>query len=97
MAAAQQWARDANDPIKFWVYPPSPRGQLLDVKILPAAPSYAVGGLNTDMGLPGWMKAALVSYVVGRAETKDDEHVNSGRAAAMNSQFADAIKAGKVV
>jgi hypothetical protein len=92
--AAQQWDRDMNDALKFWVYPPATAGQSLDVKILPTPPSYVSANLNETMTAPDWMKVALSSFVAGRAETKDDEHVNSGRAVAMNAQFADALKAG---
>lgn len=94
-AATQQWDRDMNDALKFWVYPPATAGQSLDVKVLPVPPSYLSANLSDTMTAPDWMKAALASYVAGRAETKDDEHVNSGRAVAMNAQFADAIKAGQ--
>lgn len=92
---AQQVERDGNDPRQFWVYPPAPAGQVLDVKRLPLPNSYASADLDNVMPSPDWMLAPMVSYVVARSESKDDENVSNGRVTAMNQQFADAIKAGQ--
>ena len=94
MRGPEQWDFDKRNVKGFWLCPPPPAGMQIDVKVLPEAPVYTEANLDDDMGLPDWMLAPLVSGVVGRAETKDDEHVLSGRANAMDQQFASALQAG---
>lgn len=91
----QQVSPDLNDALKFWVSPPSQAGQVLELKVMPTAKTYAQADLVQPMRSPDWMKAPLVSYVVARSESKDDQNVNTGRVTAMNQQFVDAIKAGQ--
>ena len=44
--------------------------------------------LGDTFPLPGWYVQTLADYVTARAEMADDEHVNSGRAAAFVQLFA---------
>lgn len=91
---ALQWDFDPAGLSSFWVYPPSTADQLLVTRVIPQPQTYTTSNWEQDMGLPDWMRVPLVSYVTGRSEFKDDESVNSGRAAAMTAQFTDTIKAG---
>jgi len=44
-------------------------------------------GLNDDVPIDGRWKRQLADYVIHRAETGDDEHMNSGRASAFMKQL----------
>ena len=67
------------DPRRFYVYPPAPSaGQTLVVEYVKIPPAYLL--TDTVTVLPPTAKPALVNYIVARAESKDDEHVNSNRA-----------------
>lgn len=83
--AAQNWAALNGDPLQFFIYPKAPVGQVLDVRYVRNPAVYA---LNDTIGdLPASYAPALASYVVFRAESKDDEHVLSQRAAAQYAVF----------
>lgn len=83
--AARQWSPMEEDQLRFFVYPPAPPGQVLDVRYvrLPAS----VGLADAIKDLPENLQPALVDYVVHRAESKDDEHVLSARSAAFLASF----------
>lgn len=87
---AVNWFRHAGDPLRFYIYPPAPVGQVIEIKYV-RSPS-VVGFKDEITDLPDSMQPALVNYVVAKAETKDDEHVNSGRAAAAYQQFVALLK-----
>ena len=88
--AAQNWMRKPNDPLRFFIYPPAPVGQVLDVMWIELPTELAIGDIITE--IPDTMQPALVDYVVYRAESKDDEHVNSQRAAQHYAAFAAKVK-----
>lgn len=92
-AAAKQWASDPNDQLRFFVYPPAIAGQSLDVQFV--APVTAVALSDTITQVQDSLEPTLVDYVVSRAEGKDDEHVNSGRANAHLTAFIAKIKPAK--
>ncbi len=94
-AAAKQWSPHGDEAAAFLLYPPSNAGQKIDVLCLKKAPVLTEDDLEEVLSVPDWMLEPLASYVAGRSELKDDEHVESGRAVALNNQFTDAIKAGR--
>lgn len=83
--AAQHWMPHADDPFKFYLYPPAPSGQQVTVLYVRVPATYTA---DQDTGLPESLKEAVTDYIVGMAESRDDEHVNSGRAAQFLSQFS---------
>lgn len=89
-APATQWTRFANDPLKFFIYPQAPGGQVLDVRYVRNPSTYALG--DTIIGVPSVFQPALVDYVVYRAESKDSEHVLSQRAVTFQAAFAAQVK-----
>lgn len=84
-AAAEQWAPLDGDPLRFFIYPPAPADQVLDVKYVRLPVSYAIDDQIGDV--PAVYEPALADYVVYRAEAKDDEHVLAQRAAAHYTAF----------
>lgn len=90
-APAEQWARLTNDPLRFYVYPPSLAGQVLDVRVVkkPQAITSMTAPITTVSEI---YESALTDYVVYRAESKDDEHVLSERAAAHYQAFVSKVK-----
>ena len=88
--AAQQWGRFTNDGLRFFVYPKAPVSQTLDVLVVTVPTTLALTDPITEV--PTAVEAALADYVIYRAESKDDEHVNSGRAAAAYQSFVAKIK-----
>ena len=88
---ARQWARFANDPLKFYIYPKAPATQqTLDVRYVRNPATFTINQ-NIDE-LPNIFKTALVDYVVFRASSKDDEHIGDGRAAAFYQAFLAKLK-----
>ena len=85
----KQWAR--YDALRFFVYPPPSGTQSVDVAYV-KNPTVLVDG-DTISQLPSGMMPAIADYVVYRAEAKDDEHVGTGRAAAMYAAFVAKVKA----
>lgn len=89
-AAAQQWASIEGSTLRFLVYPPSTNGQVLDVESVRVPAEYALNDSITE--LPAAVEPALARFVIGWAESKDDEHVNSGRSAASYQAFVNLVK-----
>ena len=90
--AVKQWAPIDGSPLEFLTYPPATAGQSLDVKSIRVPPSYALA--DTITVLPESLESALARFVIHWAESKDDEHVNSGRSAASYSAFVALVKPG---
>ena len=90
-AAARQWSKFPNDPLKFFIYPKAPAtAQIVDIRYVRVPAVYALGDTITE--LPGSLQPALVNYVVARSESKNDESVASGRAAAFYQAFMALVK-----
>lgn len=90
-APAEQWAKLTNDPRRFYVYPPSPPDQVLDVRVA-KVPAQITSLTQQITEIPEVYESALVDYVVSRAEGKDDEHVLSERSAASYASFVSKVK-----
>lgn len=89
--AARQWSAYPGDLLRFYVYPKSPTGeQLLDVLYTRNPTVLASGDTITDV--PDSVRPALTDYLVYRAESKDEESVNSGRAVIHYQAFVAKIR-----
>jgi len=88
---AVQYSKFTNDVLKFFIYPKAPAtAQTLDVRYVRNPDSYPLPDTITE--LPDVLQPALEDYVIFRAESKDDESVNSGRALAAYQKFATLLK-----
>lgn len=83
--AAKNWMPSGSDPVRFFVSPPAPAGQVLEILYVRIPGPFAA---DEDTGLPETITEAVADYMVAMAESRDDEHVNSGRAAQFLNQFA---------
>lgn len=88
--APSNWFRHGNDPLRFYLSRKAPAGQILEVKYVRNPASVTIDEEITDV--PSSFVPALANYVVYRAESKDDEHVNSGRATAHYQAFVALVK-----
>lgn len=90
VGAATQWSKHPVDPLRFFIYPPAPAtAQILDLLYVRVPTTLAIGDSITE--IPASLTPALVDYLVYRAESKDAEHVNSGRAVAHGAAFVAKI------
>jgi hypothetical protein len=87
---ATQWMKFANDPIRFYIYPKAPVAQVIDVRYVRRPSEYGMNDAITEV--PDILRPAFVDYVVGMAESRDDEHVVSQRAQQFIAQFAARLK-----
>jgi hypothetical protein len=78
---------------KFYLFPPAPANQV----ILAAWVELNTSGfdLTTTVPLNTQYIPALEAYVVYRAEAKDDEHVNTNRAAMFRNAFNSMLGVGQ--
>lgn len=89
-APAVQWTRKPGDPLRFFIHPKAPAAQTLDVAYIRIPLTL---GLDDSINeIPAGFLPALVDYVIYRAESADDEHSNSGRAANHYQSFVAQIK-----
>lgn len=91
-AAAQQWAPNADDPVRFYLNPPAPAGQVLVVIYVRIPGPFTA---DEDTGLPKTITEACADYIAGYAESRNDEAVNSNRATQFINQFAARLGAAK--
>jgi hypothetical protein len=89
-AAAVHWLPHP-DPKKFYLYPPAAISQAVEVPFVQAPATLLIGD---TIPVSENFRPALLNFVVGMAETKDDEHVDSGRAAQAKSDFVAMITKG---
>jgi len=87
---ALNWFKNAIDPLRFYLYPKAPAGQIIEVKYVRGPKDVLMGDEITD--IPAAMQPALGYYIISRAEAKDDEHVLSGRSLASYQQFLSILK-----
>lgn len=85
VGAIQNWAPSDHDRKAFVVYPPSSGMQTIPVNYVEEP--LPVSLLADDIDLPDSLVAPIVQYCVGMVESKDDEHVNSNRAAQAKAEF----------
>lgn len=88
------WARHPRSNRTFFVYPPATAGQLLRVQYSAAPTRISVGQITTSLPITDAYYPALVNYIVGRAEMRDDEHANDSRASQLMSAMAQSLGTG---
>lgn len=87
-AAALNWMRIDGHPRRFLVYPPAAISQQLDITYVAVPGEYAD---TANTGLPMVLSDAISDYIVYRAESRDDEHINTNRAAQFMASFAQKV------
>lgn len=80
---AQNWGLYPQDPRRssgrnFFVYPRAPSNQILTGQYVSRP---VTGAIGDQIPVDDIYSPALQAYIIFRAESVDDEHVNSGRAA----------------
>jgi hypothetical protein len=89
--AAKNWMGVEGDPVRFYLYPPSPNGQTLNIIYIRNPQEYTS---SQDTGLPPVYTDAIADYIVYRAESRDDESVVSQRAQAFYQSFVNKCSGG---
>lgn len=88
---AVQWSKHEGQPLTFFIYPKAPATtQTLDIRYVRNPSVHAL--TTTISEVPAYMLPALIDYMVYRADSKDDEHSNSGRAVASYQAFVGKVK-----
>ena len=83
--AARGWCPDdTGNPMRFFIWPKAPAGQVLEVVYVRVPGEY---GETDDTGLPATYASAIADFIVGSAESRDDEHVNANRALLSFNKF----------
>jgi hypothetical protein len=86
---AIHWMPVDGDPLRFLLYPPAPAAQIVEVRYVSIPGEYA---LDEDTGLPTTYSDAIADYIVYRCESRNDESVNSNRAAQFLASFVQKVK-----
>lgn len=86
------WIRHPRNPNRFFIYPKAPAGQVLIGEYAKTPRTYT--GSETVELLPDAYFPVVVDGVVFLAESIDNEHVNSNRAALFQQSFTQALGAG---
>ncbi len=86
---AVNWMRHPRNDTKYFIYPQAPVSQQLNVEYAQAPPTYAAGTAITL--LPDAYYPVILDGVVYLAESIDNEHVNSNRAALFQKAFSEAL------
>jgi hypothetical protein len=88
--AATNWFPDPTSKVRFYVYPPAPSGQELEVRYVAIPSEYAIG---TDTGLPTTLLSPIADYICYRAELREDEYAVQGKALAFYQAFLSKVAA----
>ena len=89
------WARHPRSNRTFFVHPPATAGQILRVQYSSAPTRISVGQISsTSLPITDAYFPALVDYIVGRAEMRDDEHAIDQRAVQMMDQMKQTLGLG---
>ena len=91
-AATQNWMRHVRNPNKFFIYPKAPANQILDIEYAQTPPTY--DGTTTVALLGDAYFPVVVDATAFIAESIDNEHVNSNRAALFQQSFTQALGVG---
>lgn len=94
-AAPVNWARHPRSDRMFFVYPPATMGTSLLAQYAATPTRVALGDIGvTLLPVSDIYFPALVDFIVGRAEMRDDEHANDGRAQQMMARMEQALGGG---
>jgi hypothetical protein len=91
-ASCVNWMRHPRNPNKFFIYPKAPADQVLIGEYCKTPPDYAAS--DVVQLVPDAYFPVVVDGVVFLAESIDNEHVNSNRAALFQQSFTQALGAG---
>lgn len=83
------WIRNIRNPNKFFVYPKAPSNHQIVIEYAQTPPTYA--GDAAVALLPDAYFPAIIDGTVFLAESIDNEHVNSNRAALFQQSFSQAL------
>ena len=83
------WIRNIRNPNKFFIYPKAPAAHQIVIEYAQTPPIYT--GTQTVALLPDAYFPAIVDGTVFLAESIDNEHVNSNRAALFQQSFSQAL------
>ena len=91
-APAVHWMPLLDDPNGFLVYPPAPSNQALIGLYVSVPPEYAA---SDAIALPASYLPIIADYIVAMAQSRDAEHVSSGRAQLFLTKFYQALGVAK--
>lgn len=87
--AATNWMRNVRNPNQFFISPPAPAAQTLNIEYAQSPSNYALGGTITL--LPEAFYPTVVDGTVWLAESIDNEHATSGRAKMFQDAFTQSL------
>ena len=92
---ARGWCPDASEnSMRFYIWPKAPADQILEVVYVRVPKEYSE---TEEIGLPATYAGAIIDFIVASAESRDDEHVNSGRATMFYNKFLAYFKKNEPV
>ena len=91
-APAVNFMRHTRNANKFFIYPKAPANQILDIEYAQTPPTY--DGTTTVALLGDAYSPVVIDATVFIAESIDNEHVNSNRAALFQQSFTQALGVG---
>lgn len=90
-AAAIHWMPDMTSPIRFYIYPPAPAGQFLEVRYTKVPAEFTI---NQDTGLPASLLSAIADYLCYRVSVREDEYAVQGKANTHYQSFSTKLGVG---
>ena len=87
--ATINWIRNIRNPNKFFIYPKAPAAHQIVIEYAQTPPTY--DGTTQVALLPDAYFPAIIDGTVFLAESIDNEHVNSNRAALFQQSFSQAL------
>jgi hypothetical protein len=92
------WARHPRSNRTFFVHPPATANLVLNVQYAAVPTRVATANIgSTALPISDAYFPALVEYIVGRAEMRNDEHANDQRASQMMERMERALGTGMQV
>lgn len=88
-AAATNWMRHVRNSNRFYIYPPAPAAQDLDIEYVQIPTTY--DGTTPVTLLPDLYYPAVIDGVVFLVESSNDESISDGRAKMFQSMFNEAL------
>lgn len=86
---AKHWMPVDDDPLRFYIYPKAPAGQVLELSYVRVPGEFAA---TDDTELPTSLSDAIADYIVSRAESRNDESVLTERAQTFFTSFVSKVR-----
>ncbi len=86
---AVNWMRHVRNPNKFFIYPPAPAAQTLNIEYAQSPPTY--DGTTAVTLLSDAYTPIVIDGVVWLTESIDNENVNNGRAKMFQTSFTQSL------